>query len=205
MKNRTLGTIALLGAPFLFISFQFPATQSDALGDSSISSSFGLLYLLGWMCSIYALYRMRAAGESLVGKVLLPALLISLAIACTSNAYALVFPQDKSGLYFYLDLFWPISNLLMFVTGVTVALANKLPGWKRFVPLAVGSWFLLMASCVTLFGRTPITGTFLGLYATFAWSLMAVMIMETKDKRQPAPKAAKLIYSAEKRLPVQTV
>lgn len=203
MKNRTLGTIALLGAPCLFLSFQFPATATDAIGNSPVSNAFGLLYLVGWMCSIYALYRMEAAGKSLFGKALLPLLLFTLTIASISNVYAIIFPGNNSDLYFYLDLCWPLSNLLMFVTGITVALVNKLEGWKRFVPLLVGTWFPIMLTCMALVGRTPVTGTLLGLYSAFTWSLLAVMVMETKYKSKAAIKEFELIYTADKEAVLQ--
>ncbi|WP_224996976.1 hypothetical protein [Cesiribacter sp. SM1] len=195
MKNRTLGTIALIGAPCLFISFQFPSTTADAVGDSAISNAFGLLYLIGWMCSVTALHRMGATGNTFFGKALIPLLLVSLTIASISNIYAMILPQNTE-LYFYIDLFWPISNLLMFITGITVAAANKLKGWKRFVPLAVGIWFPLMVISMALIGRTPATGLALGLYAAFAWSGMAIMVMETKGKPEKNKKFSRLDYVA---------
>ncbi len=53
-----------------------------------------------------------------------------LCIAEVWNAYSILQPGAPMGLYRLLDIFWPVSNLFLFITGITFIVANRLQDWK---------------------------------------------------------------------------
>lgn len=72
----------------------------------------------------------------------------------------------------------------MLLIGITVALAGRLPGWRRYVPLAVGLWLpvtILMGTLPDQIGVSkptalPYTMLLSGIYATVGWGLLAYVI-----------------------------
>ncbi len=88
------------------------------------------------------LKRLRTTGSSSFGKVILLILLLSLSIANVSNVIQIFVERDKPSYFIFFDLFWPLSNIIMLIVGITVLTTKGLPGWKRYIPLATGSGFL---------------------------------------------------------------
>jgi hypothetical protein len=71
MNNKTLGTLALIGAPFLLIGFK--AEQHYAfLADSWFTGAWGLVYITAWLCSVAALHRLGAAAKAASAKSCCP-------------------------------------------------------------------------------------------------------------------------------------
>jgi hypothetical protein len=124
----------------------------------------------------------KATGKTKFGKAILWIVLNTLLLANLSNLYQIVSPGSRSGLFLILDFFWPVSNLLMLVIGITVVAAKQVKGWQRFMPLLVGLWFPVVIVCMNLFGRAGVTGTIAGVYSAIAWSLLAIMIRTTKEE-----------------------
>ncbi len=141
----------------------------------------GLLYISGWMCSITAMCRMQVTGRSRFGKAILNVITGTLLIANLSNVYQLVYPGEKTPTYIALDAFWPISNLIMGVVGITVIAAKGLPGWRRYVPLVVGLWFPFAALCKTLIGSWQAIVPIVSLYSAVAWTVLAAVILTSKE------------------------
>jgi hypothetical protein len=175
MNHRTLGILALIGAPFLLVD-----TLNNGLTinhTTPISGFLNLLYITGWMCSIVALRRMGAFGEGQFGKILFVVQLIFLSLANCWNLYEWIQPGAGTRLYFFLDTFWPLSNLCMLVTGITIAVKGVLKGWRRYVPLAVGCWLPLGAILWAIFTRNAGMLLTCGIYSALAWSLLAISII----------------------------
>lgn len=110
MSNRTLGILGLIGAPFLLID-----TVNNGLNpyqSSSISGLFNFVYMAGWMCSLVALKRRGAFGEGRFGNVLFIVQMSFLTLGNSWSLYEWIQPQANTTLFYFLDAFWPISNLL---------------------------------------------------------------------------------------------
>jgi hypothetical protein len=181
MNNRILGSLALAGAPFFMLS-SFLQPYFSFMHEQQFYGVWGVIYLGAWMCSIRGLQRLKATGKSMFGKAILWIMLGALLLAALSNVYKIIEPGTTSPLFFMLDAFWPLSNLAMFVVGITVAVARQLRGWRRFIPLFAGLWFPVLVVCMNLFGRAGITGTIAGVYSAVAWSLLAFMVLTTKEE-----------------------
>jgi hypothetical protein len=183
MNNKTLGTLALIGAPFLLAGPWLEEFFKPIAGPW-FYGAWAFVYITAWMCSIGALRRMEATGRSRFGRNLLRIILFSLSLANLSNIYALVAPGNKSAaLFIILDSFWPISNLIMLVVGITVVAVKGLPGWRRYVPLATGLWFPLTMLTMILVGRNSPLLVFVPWYSAIAWSLLAVAVLTCPEKR----------------------
>ena len=153
MNNRTLGIIGIVGAPFLCIN-----TIHDNFSlyeHSSFAGLAGLIYMVGWMGSLIGLRRMGAFGKGKFGTIIFIVQMVFLSLGNCWNLYELIQPGAGTELYNRLDAFWPISNLWMFVTGLTIAIKGQLKGWKRYTPLLVGCWAPLGIILWIIFSRTP--------------------------------------------------
>ncbi len=186
MTNKSLGLLALAGAPFFLLS-TYLQPLFPFLHPQQFYGLWGTLYLSGWMCSIMGLQRLQAAGTNRFGKIILRVQLCALALALLSNLYQVIFPGRESSMFFALDAFWPVSNLLMLVSGITIVAAKNIKGWQRFAPLFAGLWLPVLFISVQLWGRIGISGTVAAVYSGVAWSLMAVAVATAKKETKHAP------------------
>jgi hypothetical protein len=182
MNNKILGSMALAGAPFFLLSIYLQPLFAS-FNQSQVYGIWSTIYITAWLCSVLALIRLKATGNRPFGRTILRVLVTSLLLADLSNIYQIILPGDRSLLFVVLDAFWPISNLLMLVTGITVLKVKGLSGWHRFIPLLVGCWLPVLVLCGIIFGRTTITGTIAGAYAAIAWSLLAIVVMKPAKVR----------------------
>lgn len=187
MNNKTLGTLALIGAPFLLIGMQLEEIYKQELANTRFTGAWELIYITAWLASIVALQRMKATGTSKFGQGILWVIIGTLLLAEASNVYLLLFPKEQNTLFRILDTFWPISNLVMALVGVAVVRAKVLPGWHRFVPLLVGLWFPISILVITLWGRNQTTFLIGSIYSAIAWSLLAIVVLSTRDQIEVSP------------------
>ena len=178
MSNKLLGILALIGAPWLFIGTPMERRMPH-LSDSWFTGVWGIIFISGWMCAVIALKRLRATGNTSFGKILLIVLLISLSIANLSNVIQIFVERNKPSYFVFFDLFWPLSNIIMFIVGVMVIIAKRLRGWKLYIPLATGLWFPL-AMLSSLIDNRIVSLFFGGFYSVIAWALLAIVIILTK-------------------------
>lgn len=172
MTTNQLCLVALLGAPFLCIGVYVEAYYAP-LGNSWWTGVWGLLYITGWIASMEAMRRLNLAGTDRFGRSIVWVVLATLLIANVSNVWQAVAPTYKPVLFVALDMGWPVSNVLMLAVGVAVLRANRLRGWQRWVPLAVGLWLPLTMAV----SQTPIVLHVSNLYSAVAWSLLAVVLL----------------------------
>jgi len=130
----------------------------------------------------YDEFALQATGNSRFGKALLWIITGTLILANISNVYQIIAPQDKSTLFFIIDWFWPISNLIMLVVGIAVIKAKVLLGWQRFIPLIVGLWFPLTMFAMALVGRDAPIMVVVPYYTAIAWSLLAIVVLTASKK-----------------------
>lgn len=180
MNNKLLGSLALVGAPFLCVDMYLHASPDpNQFNTTSLSGLLELIYMLGWQCSIIGLWRLGATGQDRFGRIIVPLIMGTLTLANIWNIYVIILPNHNTLLYHILDLFWPISNLVMIGVGVAVIRAKKLTGWSRYVPLICGLWFPV----TTLIGVAGVGAAFdiSNIYTATAWSLLAVVILIHKE------------------------
>jgi hypothetical protein len=182
LNLKILGVLGLIGAPFLLLGSRL-AQWFPALEGAWFYGVWGFIYISAWMCSIQGLRLLEATGKSLFGKLILHIITTTLILANVSNVYAFLFPNDQSGFFFFLDAFWPISNLVMLVVGITVVAAKGLPGWRRYVPLLVGLWFPSSMGLLWLVGNDSPWMSVGEYYSAIAWSLLAIVVITTEKNR----------------------
>ncbi|WP_207508800.1 hypothetical protein [Telluribacter humicola] len=183
MNNKTLSLLALLGAPTMALGvlggYYFPS-----LGDSWFTATWGIIYITTWMAGVVCMQRMKATGNSRFGKALLWILICTLTIADISNTFWVIYPEGKPDAFFYLDLCWPLSHLLMLPVGIMVILAKGLPGWYRYVPLAQGFWLPVALGSKFAWGEAE-SSLYLGcVYSAVAWVLMSLILYRQSQKEE---------------------
>jgi hypothetical protein len=173
MNNKTLGALALLGAPWMGIGV-LAEEYVKQLDNSWFTGLWGIIYITTWMGGMVVLRRLHVSGTNLFGKALPLIILATLTVANISNVWQIVAPTNKSQLFWTLDMFWPLSHLLMIVFGVAVIRANRLPGWYRFVPLLCGFWLPVAMSTKFLLSSTMSLSIGV-IYNVVAWCLLALV------------------------------
>lgn len=178
MNFKIAGIVAIFGAPFLFVDFLM--YNMDGKNEStSLSGVFNLIYITAWMCSIVGLWRAKATGFNRWGRIVLILQLVFLFLANCWNTYVIIDPGAETIVYRILDFFWPISNLWMLATGITVVTAKVLRGWMRFVPLIVGLWLPLNIAFMSAIAEQSNMGMIVGgTYSVIAWSLLGFVILK---------------------------
>lgn len=174
LNLRTLGLIGMAGSPFLAIDFILGYLNPGHF-QTPLSSVLGFLYMIGWLCSIIGLYKLRAAGEGFFGNRVLILQLVFLTLAQLWNLYHTVDPMANTFLFHLLDKFWPGSNIFMIITGIAVLRAGKLTGWKKYIPFIVGLW-LPLSYLAMLVPSQLFAFSFSSLYSAITWLLMGLAV-----------------------------
>jgi hypothetical protein len=175
MNLRLLGFCAMFGAPFLFVTYLIFGEMLDKQ-KTALDGLCSLLYISGWMCSVIGLWRTQVTGTNRWGRIVLAVQLLFLFLANVSNVMLLTQAGITTPLYFILDLFWPVSNLWMLATGITVVVAKRLQGAQRYVPLAVGLWLPITILLLVVFGKTQATIWANGLYSALTWTALGYIV-----------------------------
>ncbi len=172
MKNKLLAGISFIGAPCLALDFYRNADAGQQWGFPALTSILDILYMAGWACTIVSFIRMQVNGTKRSARILLYVQLSLLFIAASSDLVTPLKIPVPENLFFYWDLFWPLSNCLMFVTGITIAVAGQLHGWRRWVPLVTGLW-LPVTLAVKIYLSPQYMAYIGGTYSLVMWTLMA--------------------------------
>ncbi|WP_247234883.1 hypothetical protein [Telluribacter sp. SYSU D00476] len=181
MKNKTLSLLALLGAPTMTLGV-LAEYHIPALGNSWFTGLWGITYITTWIAGIVCMQRLKATGTSTLGKALLWILIGTLTIADISNLFWIIYPAGKPEAFFYLDLFWPLSHLLMLPIGIMVTLAKGLPGWYRYIPLVQGFWLPVALGSKIAWGEVE-GSLYLGcVYSLVVWSIMNLILYRQSEK-----------------------
>ncbi|WP_461397360.1 hypothetical protein [Flavitalea sp.] len=179
-SNKTLGIIAMICSPFLFM--EMLSDHKFGLRNTSAAGVADLIYMTGWICSILGLIKQEATGNKKWGRRLLRLNLVFLGVACIWNIWTAVDPTNNSALYRVLDFFWPASNILLFITGIVIAVQKKLTGFARWAPLVAGFWlgFAIMFGAVAGVRNDPSFYT-IGAYSSIAWFLLGLSIYKSDE------------------------
>lgn len=179
MKNKQLGILALIGAPFLFIDMLVGKYYPE-FSSAGFSGVACLFYITGWLAAIEGLRRMLDNGTNDFSRIMIRIVMVTLVLADISNVWQ-ISSKSRPLLFFVLDSCWPVSNVLMLGVAWVVIKSGRINGWKKWVPLALGCWFPV---CILL-GRTDFAFFAGGTYSMVAWSLFAISIMTAKEEATP--------------------
>lgn len=131
--HRILGIIGMIGSPFLFLSF---AADGFAEGDASrLGAALGLIFALGWLANVIGLWQLRATGQRKAARILLGIQLVTVPLACVFQVYEFFDPGASNILFTITDIAWPLSMLLLLITGIVMIRARVFEGWLRFTGL----------------------------------------------------------------------
>lgn len=182
-STKTLGALGIAGAPFLF--FEMLLFSKNNMANSSVGGLCDLLYMLGWMCTIIGLHRLKAAGGSQWARIALYVQLGLLCVANVWNVWTIVDPKTDSFLYKILDAFWPASNAWLLVVGITVAMNKTWEGWRRYCVAAAGMWLPLCFAVGPLLANCPAVMFYvISGYSIMTWALMGWAVF-TANKKEP--------------------
>jgi hypothetical protein len=185
MNNRTLGTIAMICAPALLVEALLTGGEEKPI----VIGLASMVFMAGWICSNSVMRRMRAAGTGRWGRAVLLVQLVGLVLACLFGLFeATGLIGDKNAVFVATDLAWPLSMLWMLVVGITVVVAKRMSGWRRFVPLLCGFWLPLGIPLEAVLGEQ--TGSIMfGVSAVF-WALLGYAVRGSSERTVPAPEPA---------------
>lgn len=193
-SNKTLGAIAMFGAPFLFL--EMCSDYKFGFGKTAAAGICDLIYMIGWLCSVIGLIKLNATGNSKWGKRLLRLNLVFLGMACIWNIWEAVDPNNTSTLYRILDSFWPASNVLLFITGIVIAVQGKLTGFARYTALIAGFWLGFAMIFGTLAGgKNELSFYVIGGYSVVAWFLLGLTIYRSEATVAARPVQTLVVFS----------
>ncbi|WP_324677616.1 hypothetical protein [Hymenobacter sp. GOD-10R] len=176
-SNKTLGTVGMLGAPFLALAMLWGALWGNHwLNPSYLDGVLCLVYISAWMCSLLGLAQLRATGPDRIGRGVLYIMFSTLILANFWNMYHAFHPNAWTLLYRALNMFWPISNLMMLLVGICVLRAEELIGWRRYVPLLVGLWLPSITLVYGCLGSNAGAMLFDACYSTSAWMILGYAV-----------------------------
>ena len=177
MNNRILGIIAMICAPALLVEGLLQQGQENTL----VTGIASMVFMAGWICSNIGMRRMRATGTGKWGRAVLLIQLVGLVLAFMFGFFEAAGLLGRESIIFNVtDAAWPLSMLWMLVVGVTVVVAKRLPGWKRFVPVLCPFWLVLAIAGSAAFGDA---GGFLGLgFAAVLWALLGYVVLDSRER-----------------------
>jgi hypothetical protein len=177
-KYRLLGTLGMIGSPFLFLSFAADGFARDRV--TRLDSALGLVFAIGWLSAVLGLWSLRATGMRPGGRIVLGVELMGVVLACLCNVYQTIDPSADTIFLHITDAAWPLSMLMLIVTGIVVIFARRLRGRARFVPLICGLWFPISGLLGSITGVTAGL-IFAGIYTTIAWLSLGYIIYTGRD------------------------
>lgn len=184
MNNKTLGTLAMIGAPCMLLG-TLTEMAFPHLAQSWFTGVWGLLYITPWMGIMVAMHRAGVLGSTFLGRAMPWVLIVTLTLADISNLMYLPAAGNKPSYFFYIDLFWPISHVLMIVVGIVAIRAKVLLGWQRYVPLLMGLWLPFALGTLALLGRNTTSLLIGGLYNAIVVMLLAYIARTLPNKKAP--------------------
>ena len=175
ISTTALGIVAMAASPFLFIQMSLGGG-----GNTSMTGVCDLIYMTGWTCVVIALLRLHATGPGNKDKIILYVQLATLMVAQAWNIWTIADPANTSLLFRIMDFFWPISNIILLVAGIIIAVKGILQGWKRYVVLIAGSWLPFSIIVFMLVGNGMAGIIISGVYSTIAWFGMGYMTWKSR-------------------------
>jgi len=185
MNNRTLGTIAMICTPALLVEALVTGGEENPL----VIGLASLVFMAGWICSNTVMRRTQAAGTGRWGRTVLLIQLVGLVLACLFGFFEATGLLGRDDLAFnVMDAAWPLSMLWMLVVGITVVVAKRMSGWRRFVPLLCGLWLPLGIPAQIVLGEQ--TGSIMFGVSAVLWVLLGYAVRGGSGRTVPTPEPA---------------
>jgi hypothetical protein len=133
---------------------------------------------------------MQVNGTKKAARILLYIQVSFLFLAGSSDLVSILKIPVPENLFFYWDLFWPLSNCMMLVTGISIAIAGRLPGWKRWIALMAGLWLPVTVFIRFYLSSSEYMAYVGGTYSLLMWGLMAYIAYSDNEQQ--------IVYKTEK-------
>lgn len=170
---RILGIVGMIGSPFLGLEF---ASQGLEEGSSDrFGATLGLIFTVGWFCNALGLLLLGVTGRRLPARILLWVELIGVVLASLFQVYEIVAPGSDSLLYTITDIAWPLSMVVLLISGIVAIVARRFDGWLRFTPAFAAAWLPLGLFVYPLLGEAPGLAA-AGLHTAIGWFLIGYAI-----------------------------
>lgn len=193
MNNKSLAITGMAGAPFLCLGMATEILVPSPY-NTQFTGAWGIVYIGAWMCTVLSLHRMGVFQLYRFPRYVSYVLLASLGVANVSNILLAMQGVVNSPLYFYLDLCWPLSNLLMLVLGLSLLGRKGIPKPLRLSILITGTWFPVCVLLMLLLGKIPAVLWFGCVYSLVNWTVLGYLTwrLALREERESslAPSAA---------------
>ena len=173
---RILGIIAIVASPWIFIDFINNGLY-DRFVLTSASGIRGLIFMIGWICSVVGLYKLEAMGNKKWQRTIMIIQIVLLGLGGAWCVLEVFDPGSPSKIFYILNFSWPFGGVFMMVTSIVIISAKRLKGWRRYIPLLAGLWFP-QTILIYLIGGNSITLLLLsGIYSAIAFSLLGFVLV----------------------------
>jgi len=189
-QNKLNAAISFIGAPCLAIDFYRHANSEGQWDPSILTNILDILYMAGWICTMFSFIRMQVNGTKKAARILLYIQISFLFLAGSSDLVSISKIPVPENLFFYWDLFWPLSNCMMLVTGISIAVAGRLHGWKRWIALMAGLWLPVTVFIRFYLSSSEYMAYVGGTYSLLMWGLMAYAAYYNNEQQ--------IVYKTEK-------
>jgi hypothetical protein len=177
-RIRWYGLACIIGG-LLFFALNITADLPIAQFPSIISNLMGVVLLLGLMGGPLGLLALRAGGNGRMGRVGLSGAVITL-LGLLFYLVGVVYTSlidPEMGIFYALGAL--LSGIGMLPLGIAALALRPLVGWRRFAPLAVGLYYILMIPFQIVFFIVPNdqpSSTLLAFWG-LTWSLLGYAIV----------------------------
>ncbi|HEX8888538.1 MAG TPA: hypothetical protein VF779_05145 [Pyrinomonadaceae bacterium] len=181
---RILGTIGMLASPMLLIEWLlFTYIYRGENQNGRIVGLLGIIYTIGWACSLIGIRRLKALSRNLAGDILFVVQLAGVSLAFTQSVMELTQLNIASQnlLFQITDAAWPLSHLFMIIVGIYVLASRIWQGWRSVTPLLCGLALPLFFALAAL-GARGIGSFVFGAATTIAFMLLGNAV-RTSDER----------------------
>lgn len=185
-RTQLLGLACLAGG-LLFMGLN--TIELVGLGQVSSILSFvlGVVLLVGLMGGPFGLLALRAAGTGMTGHVGLAGAIITLLglVAYLAGVVVTLFVPEL-GVFYLLGAL--LSGLGMFIFGIAALVARQMSAWRRFAPLLVGLYYVIMIPIQVMFFIIPNGAPSEALLGGWGltWALLGYAIYSTVHQRRAA-------------------
>jgi hypothetical protein len=188
MNNRTLGTIAMICSPALFIEGVLTFNQETP--DPVIVGIASFFFMAGWICTNLAMQQMQSAGTGNGGRWILRVQLVGLVLAMLFGLIeATALLPDDNPIFIATDMAWPLSMVFMIVVGIAVIRAKRWSGWQRFAPILCAAWLPIAILIGLGASSNPAMETVSGLvgfgWTAVFWFLLALVVRSNATLATP--------------------
>jgi hypothetical protein len=179
LSPRVLGTIGMLASPMLLVQGLGAPPQESSGPVGSLIGAVGLVYLVGWACSLVGMRQLGVMGDTAGARATYAVQLTLVLIATVFSVQETVYGSPERVPFPILDLAWPLGHTFMLVTGAFVLKAGVWTGWRRFVPLVCGLKIPLLIALVAAGLPAPVTAGGRGAagYIQVAFAAVAFLLL----------------------------